>query len=409
MVAQDIYFPESLRMAIANRDVAGTGTEMLRMNVGFRALPVDPATKAPFTWVTPRGVRDSTTDPMTLRQWFAVAQPAGLAIVPGPGFVVIDDDTGDLDIGTLGLAGTFAETTRRGTHSWAMVPAERRLRKTKLPGGDLITGEGSYVVMSPTPPYWPVDLEAPILALPADSPLWELAAPREAPGTVWPSTITVQDRADASATLRHLQKGKFAMGIDALFSDEWRQMHSDWSQSERDASLVFNATHFVRSHPRASEVLFSLLWSTGWPQDPTRDHPKRNPEQYAAITVANALAKRQRRNEERRDNLAQKFTDDSYPRRVIGANSLLAPGSIDSGILAFAARETVDEFSRPDGWRRLPVDDVAAIYGVSRECIRKHLVALTERGCIERRSEKHPHEGGRRTDSLVRLLSPVEE
>lgn len=79
-------------------------------------------------------------------------------------------------------------------------------------------------------------------------------------------------------------------------------------------------------------------------------------------------------------------------------------GDINSGILTFAAFASVDEFTRPDGWRRLPVDDIASVFGVTREAVRQHLVALQARGCIERKIETNSHEGRWRKDSLVRLL-----
>lgn len=179
---------------------------MLDMNVGFRVLPVDPDTKAPLPWLTPHGVKDATDDPITLRQWMALASDSGLGLVPGSGFAVLDDDTGDLHAAIYGLAGTWSERTRRGMHYWTRLPSGRQLRKSRLLGatGDLITGDSAYAVISPTPPYMPIDPDAPILTLPDDSPLWEFEAPRVMLATST-ARITAADREAAHAEVKRMR------------------------------------------------------------------------------------------------------------------------------------------------------------------------------------------------------------
>lgn len=288
---------EPVQRAITNNDVTATGVELLNMGIGIRLLPVEPDDKKPIVSIVPHGVADATDDVRTWQQWLALAPDAGLGIVPGPEFAVLDDDRGDLDPVTFGVAGTYCERSRRGKHYWMRVPHGRRLGRAKIPAGDVLSGDRCYVVSAPTVPYCPVDLAAPILTLPADSPLWEVTLPGKTAGTAWSCSITARDYADAESVLQRLRSGRFAKAIDGLFTGEWRDSHPEWSESERDASLVFSGTHFLRDHPRAREVLFALLWATGWPQDPARRHPKHNPAQYVAITVNNALEERQRRAE----------------------------------------------------------------------------------------------------------------
>lgn len=215
------FWPEELKRATVNRDTVSAGMELLRMNAGFRALPVDPKTKAPIPFLTPRGVADATDDPVVLQQWMALASDAGLGAVPGPSFAIVDDDSGDLDPADYGLSGTVAKQTRRGMHYWARLPGSRRLRKLKLPGGagDLISGDRSYVVMSPTPPYFPIAIDAPIFTLPDTSPLWELAAPP--PVTRRGIVPTVSDQLEArDLDRRILEHSMYSKGHQMLHTND---------------------------------------------------------------------------------------------------------------------------------------------------------------------------------------------
>lgn len=267
MVAEAIHFPDSVKRAIWNRDLPGTGSELLRMNVGFRAIPVDPMTKAPFGWLSPRGVLDATTDPATLQQWFALTGEASLGVVPGPGFAIVDDDAGDVEIGALGLAGSFAERTRRGVHTWTRLPDNRTLRKVRLPrgAGDLITGDRGYVVVSPSPRYQPIDIEAPVLALPDDSPLWDWAAPKDQLAVSTVPALTAEDKRDARRLENAMrQSSDFGAGIAALLDcdSEWARHFptaNDVTESGRDFQLARAATHYLRGNARRDAILAALV------------------------------------------------------------------------------------------------------------------------------------------------------
>jgi hypothetical protein len=297
MIAEAIQFPERLKTAIVNGDLTGTGSELLLMKLGFRALPVDSVTKAPFGWLTPRGVSDATSDPATLQQWFALSGDASLGIVPGPRFAIVDDDTGDLDIGALGLTGSFAERTRRGVHTWALLPDGRHLRKVRLPNGagDLISGSAGYVLMSPSPRYQPIDMAAPILALPTDSPLWDWAAPKDLVGMSIAPAFTLEDERDSWTLDDAMRRSSdYGAGIAALLDGDtdWARHFptaKDVTDSGRDFQLARAATHYLRNNDRRDSIIAALL----------ARHSKKierhtSPPAYIAAVVAGAITARDR-------------------------------------------------------------------------------------------------------------------
>jgi hypothetical protein len=416
MVTEAIHFPDPLKRAIMNGDLAGTGSELLLMKLGFRALPVDSTTKAPFGWLTPRGVLNATTDPATLRQWLALSGDASLGIVPGPQFAIVDDDTGDLDIGALGLTGSFAERTRRGVHTWARLPEGRRLRKVRLPNGagDLISGSAGYVLMSPSPQYRPIDIAAPILPLPTDSPLWDWAAPKDFVGMSIAPALTSGDERDARRLEDAMRlSSDFGVGIAALLDGDpdWaRHFRSanDLTESGRDFQLIRAATHYLRGNDRRDSILAALL---------TRHSKKAkrhtSPAAYIASIVAGTTATRDRVDADQRTSFATRFVMPALqsstrckPKPVLDAKLLTKrerPGIMERTILNFAGSDQVDQFTRADRWRRFPVQMVADVFGVDRETVRLRLVALEERGLIERQAPTGKHDGKCRRDSLVRL------
>jgi hypothetical protein len=198
------HWPEPVKRAIVNGDTVAAGVEILKAGMGFRLVPTE-RDKRPIPWLSHRGVNDATDDPQTWRQYLALAPDAGLGIVPGERFAVIDDDSGSLNADTYGVTGTYAERTRRGTHHWVRIPDGRRARKSKIPEGDFITGRRSYVISSPTKPYAPIDLDAPILTLPEDSPL--LARHHDAAPAIEIPILTAADHRKACRVIANLQTG----------------------------------------------------------------------------------------------------------------------------------------------------------------------------------------------------------
>lgn len=414
-ILAEFRWSEDVVMMMTRGDVTATGMAILHMDAGFRALPVDPGTKRPFPWLTPHGVRDATDDVTTLKQWFAVAGAhdghAGLGIVPGAGFAIVDDDTGELDIRALGLQGTFSERTRRGCHHWARLPNQRRLRKSRLRDGvgDLITGDRAYVVVSPTPSYFPIDPKAPIFTLPGDSPLWESSAPRNTLATS-SSTTTPGDRNHAHALVsRMLEHSTYRETVAMILQDRWATTYH--SRSEADAALVFLASHFLRDQERAGEILTAILQ-----RHSLKAKSHANPDHYIAMTVAKTRAHRTQTDAQRIATFTTRYVTPSLsmpspepftPKNVNDAKFVKRgerSNVLNAVILGFAAWDEEDEFTRDDNWRRIPVQDVADIFGVSRETVRLRLVALEKRGEIERRAPSPFHDGRIRRDSLVRVV-----
>ena len=173
-------WPEPVRRTMVTREVLTTGIEMLKADVGLRIVPVN-EDKSPIESLCPTWSTDATDDPQTLRQWHAVWPDVRWGIVPGERFLVADHDRGELDIRALGIEGTWAETTRRGTHYWCRIaPGLAPSGKTYLSGkrGEITTGNAGYVVASRADPYMPIDVDAPFVTLTETSPVLDLLRPQ---------------------------------------------------------------------------------------------------------------------------------------------------------------------------------------------------------------------------------------
>lgn len=326
------------------------------MNVGFRALPVDPETKAPFTWLTPHGVTDATDDPSILQQWMALAGDAGLGIAPGDAFAILDDDRGDLDPGAFGIAGTYSETTRRGFHRWVRVPDGRSARKRKIDGGDLLTGLRCYAVSSPTPPYWPIDLEAPILSLPRDSIL--LTTARTLATSVLPITEPTMEHIRRAGrvvqALLHAPDPKMRCDIERLLSGD---ITGKPSASEADYDLASLASfHTTDPHVILAVLQGSDLRRPKWTSN----------KAYLSRTVHAALAQRA----VRRDGSRASTVSDGTFQHAEGRKG---------AILGFLAD------SEGDSYCLLEVGKVATHCGVDRRTISRDLRSLEDAGLIETR------------------------
>ncbi len=72
-------------------------------------------------------------------------------------------------------------------------------------------------------------------------------------------------------------------------------------------------------------------------------------------------------------------------------------------ILAFAGSREPDDYTRPDGWRRLPVNHMWALHSTSEEGVRRAQVDLKNRALIERAPRPKRHDGGPRMDAIIRI------
>lgn len=396
-------FSDGVIRGMTHGDVTATGCGLLEMDAGFRLVPtIDKRPIMPLADTTGdrAGKRPETSDPAAWRQWLAVWPDAELSVAPGDRFAIVDDDTGDLDASTYGVGETFSEKTARGFHHWARLPDGRRLRRATLPGGDLLTGTG-IVVMSPTPLYRPIDIDAPILTLPESSKLWELAAPRD---TLATSTlrITAEDRQDAHDVVKQLRSSTaYAGQLRRILEGGWEARYP--SRSEADFALALAASHFLREHDRPGAVLAALLSAHSLKASTHSDPP-----QYLAVTVANVLALRANRDTSRLTHLTTLLIP-AFPtpnaHTVLDGTLGVAGWSLEDAIVRFAACGVGDEFSRGDGWRRFPVQDVAELVGVDRRTVTRCLQALEARGLIERNVVAFRHDGAVRRDSLIRLVT----
>jgi hypothetical protein len=255
--------------------------------------------------------------------------------------------------------------------------------------------------MSPTPPYFPLDIEAPILNLPENSPLWLIAAADSTTSTHKLLTTSASDEAEAREVIRRMATLSIHAETVATILDG-RVPSRYPSRSEADQALVGLATHFLRGNPRRAEILTAILVACSL-KAPDHYHP----ENYISHTVAKAESWRDMKESKRIGGLVA--TRGALPKGVYDAKLLTKcerSREVEQFILDHASSSLVDSYTRNDRWRRLPVQDVATLFGVSREAVRLRLVSLEDRGLIERRSVTYDHDGAKRKDSLIRLKEP---
>ncbi len=118
---------------------------------GFAVHPLRPRDKRP---ATAHGLHDATTDPETLRRWWADTPEANIGLAVPPGYCVldVDGDTGRASLNGHHLPETpCGMTGGGGLHYWFAVPegVPATNRVGILPGIDL-RAAGGYVVAPPS-------------------------------------------------------------------------------------------------------------------------------------------------------------------------------------------------------------------------------------------------------------------
>jgi len=307
---ESFVWPAPARAAMQRRDALGTGVSLLESNLGFRALwTLD---KRPISSLTPHGVADATGDPRVLAEWAICWPDCELAIVPGDRFAVVDLDDAASDPGAMGIpAGTWAERTKRGAHHF--VSLGHPGRKAKLPGakGDFLTGNRAYVVMSPSPDRWPIDLDAPIRRLADDSSLLRASLPQL--GTI-PALgrITQAHRRDARRMIDGLNAAPAEIARDARLLMAGI-IPPDGSPSEADFRLALMASY----HTDCPAVVAAVLESSRLSRPKWREH-----ETYFSRTIGRALIRRQELAS--RGSFVSHTTQDSLRALIDAGNTLLA-------------------------------------------------------------------------------------
>jgi putative DNA primase/helicase len=116
------------------------------------------AGKHPLSTLVPHGLKDASSDPERIREWWDAHPDANIGIATGrrSGVVVVDlDDGGEKSLARLeakrgALPLTLEATTGRGRHLYFRAPeGELRSRTHAFPGID-IRAEGGYVVAPPS-------------------------------------------------------------------------------------------------------------------------------------------------------------------------------------------------------------------------------------------------------------------
>jgi hypothetical protein len=117
------------------------------------------ACKHPIGALVPHGCKDATTDPQTIKEWFALYQGCNVGIATGDGLAVLDIDAdrgGEESLRNLKRKHgppplTWLAVTGSGYHLYFASPwAEVRNSAGALGPGLDVRGEGGYVVAPPS-------------------------------------------------------------------------------------------------------------------------------------------------------------------------------------------------------------------------------------------------------------------
>jgi len=415
---ESLVWPAPVRAAMQRRDRLETGVAMLESNFGFRALwTLD---KRPILTLTPHGVADATNDPRILTEWSFCWPDCELALVPGERFAVVDLDDAASDPGAMGIpAGTWAERTNRGSHHFVTIGKPGR--KAKLPGGrgDFLTGSGAYVIMSPSPDRWPVDIDAGIRRLADDSPLLRAALPRlDAVPAL--GSITEAHRREAGRVIA----GMLAAPDENVARDARKLMDGivppGASPSEADYRLCLLATY----HTDSPEVIAAVLEASGLGRSKWRDHAK-----YLGQTIARALDRRvvlaaSAKNASCVTHAAIGSLIDSGNRLLAGPAAapstphceLMLQFGLEgcrnraiSSVLAFliAVREAgaASPFTYRNAWIRVPVCALSQVIERDRTTVWRALDQLESSNMVERQAVVSRVQGSPRADSFVRFIA----
>jgi putative DNA primase/helicase len=123
---------------------------------GWQVFPLKPQSKEPCTH---RGFYDATSNPATLRRWFAQGFPYNVGIrtgTPSGVFIVdIDGKLGAVNLRELmtkfgALPATLISTTGKGWHLWFRADGEIPCSTGKISPGIDVRADGGYVVAPPS-------------------------------------------------------------------------------------------------------------------------------------------------------------------------------------------------------------------------------------------------------------------
>lgn len=387
---------------------------------GFRVAQLEPDGKKPLGgWKTASADYEITRD-----RWISYPD-ANVGISPDPWFVVFDVDArngGSLEkLEALGVpVDGYREQSPNGRHIPILMPAgvEARHSATIVPGIEAkAIGVGVVSPHSCVGGVWyRPEAARDVWHWPVLPEKWEHLdrLTRNTGPTSNIRHVTAADEHAARGVLGKMLKGTYSETVAMILEGRWQDRYP--SRSEADQALAALATHFLRDHPRRTEILTALLINHSLKAP---DH--RTPEQYIARTVQKAESFRSGNDQEHLDALSTVIEQSlahppDGPKRksksVYGPKSLVGNSKTRSmmrEIVAFAGSPFPDAFDTLDGWRRLPVNYMKMRHEVSPESVRLAQVALNQAGLIERDPRRYPHDGGHRTDARICLTMPGRE
>lgn len=411
--------PDPLVRAVINVDPVGVAVEWARM--GVPVLPcytvesdgscscgnlscASPG-KHPIPKFVPHGVRDSTTDVQTLRQFFALYPDANIGLAMGYGLVALDLDPrhgADLAEG-YGADPTLTERTGSGGHHRIFVSDSASPRSRQLARGAELKSSGSYIVSAPSRHasgrlYMWEDMSARIAVMPQSwrTPL----APERARIHLHRGTIPPTIKTRAEAVIRNLLRGPYAPTVQLLLDGEWESLKRYASHSEADGGLIVMATHFTND----PAVLDAVLRRSGLYRPKWDDVHTAKGATYGELLIGNALAWRHSQSGNRLHALAERLGFASHDGAVVGADCLSSPETSATRAISPQVRVTYRtpltrhqlqhaclEFIRTaptrvvmtDNFVRLPVADMARVCGVAEKTVQRAINAAAKDQLIE--------------------------
>lgn len=412
---------------------------------GFRVVPLKPGTKE-LDKATgfAHGREGRLPDFSDVCNLWYLDPERNVGISPSPRHLIVDVDgkhgatLADVEGIGLDVRNVLRERTPSGGwHVWYELPlgfrAEKGATGGGLPQGVELLGPHSYGVaphsLVNTSWYWHDPMGGRVCGkVPDDwTYLHRLVEPARGARL---SQLRDSDKKAARQLLARI-RGATEMkdGINGLFTKSYTQTirainpTMDATPSGRDFLLAFLASHFLRDNPRRAEILVALLWSTGWPQYKVQRKPGTNPEDYCVDTVVAALAARDAKDHTRLSTLRAALAPSPDTPPLLDPTLGSSRGSsrhLEASIWALLSGvvgETCWDIEAvrggievrdliAQGWRRVPVADLAALHGVCVETVRRTLVALKNAGRIERKVLSYRHDGAMRRDSLIRMVQP---
>lgn len=446
---------------------AGFEAAMAYARAGFRVLPIvrggkAPERRGPFQ----HGANSATSDVEAVRDAFVFDPDLNVGTGVDPWFIMVDIDPrhgGSLEAAEQAGVPVDGHRERSGSGGWhlplTMPLGTQALRSATIAPGVEVKTAGSYAV-SPHSRladggWYRVEPGRDTWAWPMIPDTWrhlhrltDACTPAKASATI---QITAGDAAKARGLRKQLLASRYGDGVRAVL-----RMQAEYPRrSDADFQLLLAASHFTEDRT----ILTALLTATS---QKLRDHA--DPPAYLATTLDNVLRARQRRNADRLDvlrlalglpvhahpdtraidadrnarqdaahfplldapSLAQpgrpatpaptstrsspaapttRFTPPpAHPTPPVLVGTFVSPMDHGEGIVRWLTGTVPPAYELEEGLRRVPVDDLAVIFGVNRKTIWRKLKALEAKKWIVYDPTDHRSDKGPRRDSRARWI-----